>query len=175
MAVRGPNNPASGTTNNAVGTVDWTDPGNITSQNDQYATVSSSSATSYLLVGSDYGFSIPLMATLDGIVVEIDRSKQSGTDVVDSRVVLWLNGAAVAGDNKASASSWPTSDAIASYGGSTDIWGTTLTAADVSQSTFGAAIAVDLTSATAQVDNIRITIYYTYNSCHFVAGGRVIW
>ncbi|HNR55646.1 MAG TPA: T9SS type A sorting domain-containing protein [Flavobacteriales bacterium] len=77
----------------------------------------------------------------------------------DHRVQLVKNGV-VGGTDKASSTAWPLADAYASYGGSSDTWGTNWTTADINSSTFGAAIAARVQNGNARVDHIRITVYH---------------
>lgn len=111
---------------------------------------------------TNFGFTIPGAATIVGVTVEIDRQKQDrGGQCKDSAVRLKKSGAT--GANKASATGWPDSYAVASYGGPTDLWGLTLTAAEVNNSAFGLDFKVlDADqSDVAEVDFIRITVDYT--------------
>jgi hypothetical protein len=67
------------------------------------------------------------------------------------------------GDRSVSAS-YPAADAYQSYGGSTDLWGETLSFKDIDNSDFGVAIAAqrNATGGTTagRIDHIRITVYY---------------
>jgi len=80
-ASSGPNNPSGTATETGGGTVDWTNPGNITSSDDNRATaVLGKGDTSYYLKGTDFGFSIPSDATIQGIKVEIEKSIAEATN-----------------------------------------------------------------------------------------------
>lgn len=169
MASEGPRSAGSGADNSGVGTQTWSNPTNITSSNDSRATVTVSPAPqiSHYLVSSAHGFTIPGGSTINGIVVEIERSTgaQFGSFGRDNRVRI-VKGGAIGATDKASASEWPEStDATASYGSSSDLWGETWTAADINDSGFGAALAVTNTGAvdsvSMRVDHMRITVYYT--------------
>lgn len=74
--------------------------------------------------------------------------------------VKLIKGGTIGGTDQAGTGSWPTTDAYASYGNSTDLWGRTWTTADINASTFGAAIAARVQNGTVRVDHIRITVYY---------------
>ena len=117
---------------------------------------------------SGFTFAIPAGAIVQGIVLEIRRKgsdvAMAGGDIWDSLVKLLKSGAAV-GSSKASATPWPTSFAYATYGSSSDLWGTTWTAAEINGS-FGARqiaqnIYTDSNDAQAYVDHHRITVYYS--------------
>jgi hypothetical protein len=110
----------------------------------------------------NFGFTIPSGATIDGITVEIQR-KSSGTQTSDFLVQLYKGGTLV-GSDKASATAYTTSLVTASYGGASDLWGTTWTYSDINGSTFGVALQCQYGGAstrTASVDFIRVTVDYT--------------
>lgn len=146
----------------------WATPGAVTADDGGAASASGLNSTtpsrnSQRLEATSFGFSVPTGATIDGIVVEIERHR-TAADAVRDRVVRLLKAGAVTGDDKATATSWATSPTIDSYGASSDLWGTTWTPAEVNASGFGLGLQAgnDLAgNATAQVDFIRITVHYT--------------
>jgi hypothetical protein len=86
-----------------------------------------------------------------------------GAALQDATVQLLKAGTAV-GTNEASGSTWDTVSNAITYGGSTDLWGSTWTPADINSSTFGirfAAKNVGAGSATASLDWISIMVTYT--------------
>lgn len=163
--------PTTGTNDTGVGTVAWSNPGNITLDDGSRATYSNSGGspvTTNYLKGTNYGFSIPVNATILGIEVGIDRaSNQYEGDVVDSRVSIVKANGSIGTTNKASASVWPkTADEYASYGGAADLWGETWTPADINDADFGAVLSATVGPASsiltlARVDTIRITVFYS--------------
>ena len=171
----GPRDAGTGSNVAGVGTIDWTSPGNITTAGTPYATANlTTSAISKYLQGTNYGFngssSIPSGATINGIQVSINRvsSANTGGNSVQDNVVSLIKGGNVVtgtGSNKATTSSWPTSMGTASYGSTSDTWGTTWTPADINASNFGVALSVlnqsSFGSRTASVDYIRVTVTYT--------------
>jgi len=161
----GPNNPSTGT-NVSLGNNAWSSPGNITSSDDTYASAPYSNSTDTdNLQGTGYGFSIPAGATINGITVSVERH-YTGPGVAIDSTRLVKAGVAV-GSSKAGGV-WPLSDATATYGSSSDLWGTTWTATDVNASNFGVLLgASDNTvgsSGTAFVDTMTITVTYTVAS-----------
>lgn len=124
---------------------------------------------SHYLKATGFGFSIPSGATINGIVVEVERKASANTasnTIVDTSVRIVKGGALGVNDDKATAGGWPTTDAYATYGGSTDLWLETWTPTDINATNFGAAIAAEevctgTTAVTASVDHIRITVSYT--------------
>lgn len=169
-ATAGPNLPATGANNTSVGTVAWTSPGNVTATDANRASASiGSTAISNYLLATNFGFAIPAGSSIDGVSVTINRLEGNLTTkaaIQDSTLLLSKAGT-IAGTNHASATNWPTAEAGASYGGTTDLWGITLTSTDVNASTFGVALsAVNIKSGaggteTALVNSITMTITYT--------------
>jgi hypothetical protein len=120
------------------------------------------SETSDYLDVQNFGFDIPLGATINGMVVSIERKSTSGT-VTDATLQM-LNASGVAGgDNKAlTSTAWPTSDALASYGGSSDSWSISPTVAMVNDADFGVRLSITGSLAdVAYVDHVSMKVYYT--------------
>ncbi len=148
-----------------TGTLDWNLTNSVFSSDDLYATVNlNNNNISHYLKATSYGFSIPSTATILGITVEIEKKCSSATGCIDSSVRL-IKGGVVSGNDKADiVTDYPTSDNIyKSYGGSSDLWGLTLTPADINAIDFGVAFASERTaggSQTFSVDHIKVTVYY---------------
>jgi hypothetical protein len=164
MASEGPNNPTAGNDDAAVGSEQWVSPTNIYSSDNQFAQITplAQGRTTHYCRATGFGFAIPSGATIDGVVVEVERREQSAVGVRDSSVRLYKAG--WAGDDKAdTGTSWPTGDTYASYGSSTDDWNAALTDTIVNASTFGAGVSAYNPGANTNIyiDHIRITIYYT--------------
>lgn len=155
------------TDDSAVGTAAWSNPGNAEgSSNDTRATVTLSLSQSHYLKmlnpSANYAGQVPTGATIDGIETSIERSKTGGT-VVDT-IVRLVKGGVVVGSNLASGTSWPGTDTVATYGGPTELWGETWTAADVNAGTFGVVLSCEETldiGSSARVDAGTLTVYYT--------------
>lgn len=115
--------------------------------------------------------SIPASATIRGVVVEIERhgSNNTATRYIVDHTVQLIKGGTAQGDNKAdTVTQWLTTEYTKiTYGSPTDLWGLTLTRADVVASDFGVRFTaqgreqnfVDTTSADVQF--IRVTVYFT--------------
>lgn len=129
-------------------------------------------ATSALsLVGSIYGHAVPESATILGVEVQVKRkSKNTNNDIEDFRVQL-IRASTPVGNNKAinnGTDKWPTVATVKSYGGKEDLWGTTLTPAQVNAAganVFGVRFLVDRAEGwavgdKAEVDSIRQIVYY---------------
>jgi Tfp pilus assembly protein PilX len=151
-------------TENAGAGSGWTNSSNITSSNGSDATATiSGSGSSANLNSSSYNFDIPSNATITGIRARIERAASASSSLSDRDVLLLRNGSA-AGSDYAASGTWGTSDSTITYGGSTDLWGTTWTPADVNDSDFGLRLRVqnsNSSSRTASVDYMELTVYYT--------------
>jgi hypothetical protein len=167
-ASNGPNNGGTFADDSSVGTVAWSNPSNAQTQNDQYATanLTQSNRTSHYLKVTDFGFSIASNATIQGIVVEVDRyGSGSKVKVFDNSIRL-VKGGVISGNDKSTGLQWPNSDTdtYQSYGSSSDLWGLNWTPADINSSNFGVVISAikddSKDGRTAKVDHIRITVYY---------------
>lgn len=71
----------------------------------------------------------------------------------------------IVGISKAITTTWTTNFTVVTYGGPTDLWGTTWTPADINNANFGAVLAVTRTNngnntQDAMVDSMQITVYY---------------
>jgi hypothetical protein len=120
------------------------------------------SETSDYLDVQNFGFDIPLGATINGMVVSIERKSTSGT-VTDATLQM-LNASGVAGgDDKAlTSTAWPASDALASYGGPSDSWSISPTVAMVNDADFGVRLSITGSLAdVASVDHVSMKVYYT--------------
>lgn len=74
--------------------------------------------------------------------------------------VRLLKGGVVTGSDLASSVAWPATDTYVTYGGATELWGTSWSLAEVNAADFGAVIAARVQNATARVDHMRLTVYY---------------
>jgi hypothetical protein len=144
----------------AASTVGWTDAANATGTPD--GACASRSASGGTLDLTNFGFTIPDAATINGITVEV---KFAGTTVGDDgvRVRLLKGGSpttafqdisAISGQSDCSTSDWRT------VGSPADLWGTTWTASDINAANFGARLSKLGTGGTSYVDSVRITVEY---------------
>jgi hypothetical protein len=159
----GPNSAGTGT-NVAAGGTAWSNPGNVTASDNSYASVSLGFfALSDALVATNFGFSIPVTATIDGITVSIEKN---GTGYISDIVIqLTKNGTTGVGSNYSQFfTAWPGSDTNVGYGGAADLWGTAWTVAEINNSNFGVyirAIGLNFGGSTANIDHVTVTIDYS--------------
>lgn len=167
-------NPAGYSNNTSVGSFAWSNLSNVQLNDNNYATAGQSvgilsSVNSNYLIASNFGFSIPSSATICGIIVEVERNASGligiGASITDNSLKI-VKAGAIAGTDHASGAAWPSSEAYASYGNSTDSWGTTWTPSQINASNFGIAISAKLTTGLAAlfltpgIDHIRISVYF---------------
>jgi len=118
------------------------------------------------LVASGMNFAIPPQSIINGIQVSVTRKE--GTSLyggIKDRSIKIVKNGAITGTEHSAGAIWSTTPTTATFGSSTDLWGTTWTPADINAATFGAAIAVTEISSrganeTAYVDHITITVHY---------------
>ncbi|HEX9779638.1 MAG TPA: hypothetical protein VGB20_00305 [bacterium] len=162
----GPNSPGTLADDSSNGgDVAWTSPGNAASSNDSYATAALNTdiaPSSTYIKATNFGFSIPAGSTIDGIVAGVER-KVSGAGTVSDGAVRIVKGGTIGSTDRATATTYPSSDTYEDHGGSTDLWGETWTVSDINASDFGVAFSSIATTGidTVSVDHIRITVHYT--------------
>jgi hypothetical protein len=117
--------------------------------------------------------SLPGSATsINGITINIERQASADTSLInvkDLDVFIIKGGSIQTGTNKAdTATNWPTTDTVKTYGGASDLWGLTWTVADINDSGFGVVLACQgNTDGESEdtgapfVDQISVTITYT--------------
>lgn len=150
----------------------WNNETNITAADGAYADVGlnqnafcfqSTCFYSRYLYAHNFGFAIPVGATIDSIIVDIDR-RASTANVVRDTIVQLQKGANITGANLASVAYWPTTVGTASYGSTNPLWSDTWTPADVNDTNMGVVLKVANFSTVqeqAGVDHVQMTIYYS--------------
>lgn len=147
----------------------WMNTGNAATSDDNYATFGDlgnyKGAYTDYLTAKKFGFTLPSTSRIDGIRVYVENSDLAGL-TADYSIRIIKNGAigtyeqSVADpyQDGANANNYKT------YGGETDLWGETWTAADINNINFGVAIAAQRSTLNGEtggrIDNIRIAIYY---------------
>jgi type II secretory pathway pseudopilin PulG len=92
----------------------------------------------------------------------------------DNRVSIVKSNGTIGTANKASASAWPSSDATATYGGSSDLWSETWTYSDINNSNFGVAVSASSTNSTLSIDHIKLKVYYTTTTSTAGTAGSIM-
>jgi hypothetical protein len=158
----------TGASFNDGGTTAWTNPTNI--QGDTTSTaatcnISAGGGTSHKLRATNFNFSVPSTAIIVGVLVEVERNAANTNRHADDNVQLIVSGTE-SGNDKALGTAITTTKQFVSYGGSSDLWGNTLTPAIVNSSNFGVSYKIVRTgtATTTSVYRVRITVYYQTNT-----------
>lgn len=156
----------------------WSNPGNAVSDNNSHATVGvNDNETSHFLQCTNYGFTLPASAVIQGISVGA-RLFSSNTNTADNSVRI-VKGGARGGTEKATTTVYPIVEATRTYGGGADLWGLAWQASDINAGNFGIALSVRKTntsggSRTVYVDHLPITVTYVVpRNC--VSAGNGNW
>ncbi len=160
----------------SVGTVAWTNPSNALSSNDVRAEALAVGAathlTHYLKVLGLSGSTIPSGAIIQGIEIQVERRGAGSLSAIATNSIKLVKGGVISGTAKGPGSGWTTSDATEAWGSASDLWGLTLTEADVNAANFGVVLQTTLTvaaaSGAAQVDHIQARITYEYANAMFL-------
>jgi hypothetical protein len=136
----------------------WTTPGNVVSDNGSNASVA---VPSDYLVTSAYGFTLPAHAVIVGVTVRVEASETGGGN---SNYIPQLHSATtptLIGSAKSAVTVTGTTPTVSSNGGTSDLWGATLTPAIVNAAGFGVSIWSTDTGNTLSIDYVTIAIEYT--------------
>jgi len=165
MADTGWHNPGTVISDSASGgTKAWGNPANAKTSNNVYAIAAGASGggNSYYLKCTNFSMGVPAGATIDGILVQIERKRGTNCCVHEWKIYIVRETGAYGTTNKA-AHEWTTSDVYCSHGGTTDKWGLSWTPAKINDADFGVGIAISLDEGftAGSVDHVRIKVYYT--------------
>jgi len=151
--------PTAGATVARASNTDWTNPGNVVSDNGSDATAVV--PTDYL-VCSGFGFTIPTGAQIVGIILRVEASESGGGDSNYIPQIISATTPTLIGSAKAAVAVSGTTKVISTVGGTGDLWGAlSLTPAIVNAAGFGVAIWSDDTTNTLAIDFVTLDIYYT--------------
>lgn len=161
----GPNSPGTMADDSSVGASAWGTPNNAKVNDAVFSDVSlTPGQQSHYLKATNFGFSLPAGVTIAGVVVEVEQKGEAVGKLEDTSVKLVKNGT-IGGTDHQTDTRWPTTEAYATYGTSSDLWGLTISSSDVNASDFGVVIQAQNDDGgntyLASVDHIRITVYYT--------------
>lgn len=163
MPTAGPRFPTAATGNtNTIGggTVAWTNPTNIEANDGASATILPGTATTDDLRGGGFGFSIASTDTILGIILEVGGVNCAANGVEQFNTVA-LEGGGGASANRAAGTFISTTLTTYTFGGSSDLWGTTWTPAQINAGGFVGNISFSSTGTgpgTISVDFFRITV-----------------
>lgn len=149
----------------STGTQAWSNPSNAASSDNIYATnfIFSGGDSNYLKA-TNFGFSIPSNAIINGIQASVERKSALPVDVFDNKVRI-VKGGTIRSTDRSSGTPWPITDTIITYGSASDLWGQTWAPSDINASNFGFVISVKDQNANDEssisIDQITITVTYT--------------
>lgn len=154
---------ATGNTNTiGGGTIVWTTPTNIELNDGSTANCLPGVAITDDLRGGVFGFTISSTDTVNGIQLEVNAQTATTTNVEAFNTVV-LEGGGGASANRAAGTLVPAFTTF-SFGGPTDLWGTTWTPAQINAGTFVGNVTFRTTGGgpgTVGVDFMRITVTST--------------
>lgn len=167
MTATSATNPGTIIDDNTIGTVAWSFPNNAKTSDNVYATTDASTGTliSHYIKATNFGFNIPSGATINGIGVEIEKKRRSGTyEEIDYELWIVKADGTLGNVNKAdTGTNWGTTDAYYGYGGVSDLWGESWDNTKINNINFGIIFSAitNINYSQAYIDHIRITVYYT--------------
>jgi hypothetical protein len=149
----------------------WSNPNNITTDNESsYARITlgqSVGTTSNYLRATNFGFSIPTGATINGIEASIHGYGVPPANKDLHAYLIKGNALQTGWTDKGTSTPLNGGAFTLSYGGATDMWGGTLSASDVNSSGFGMGIQMNIVTAgddkVTDIYWIKIKVYYTDN------------
>ncbi len=114
------------------------------------------------LLVNGFGFALPATSQIKGIAMEMTRSADS-PGVGDGQLVLVAPGATPSA-SRGRQKEYPfMSTEVVTYGGATDTWGTTLSAAQINDPQFGVRLTLSgFPDSPARVDGVALWVHY----CH---------
>jgi len=168
----GPNSAANAENDSSNGgAIAWKDPRNVFVDDTSYAEAQTfGAATSYYLNITNYSFSIPAGAEIDGIEVEVLVRAATGGGMFDDEVKI-IKGGVLGTADRANSTGWTAIFTYLMHGSTEDLWGETWTPDDINADDFGFAISMTVGGiALANIDHARVTVYYSTNSQNWVTG-----
>lgn len=152
----------------------------LTSNNSYAATALASQAVSQYLNLTNFGFTtgdVPTGSTINGIKASIERNGTVVTNRchIEDNSIKIVKGGSITGSTEMAGTGtggaqWSTSptDRTDDYGGTSSLWGQTWAVSDITASNFGIVISAKNikdggpgNTCTANVDDVKITVYYT--------------
>lgn len=167
----------------------WQSTSNASTQNDTYSSLLYTDASNNVqsaplsvnpadetnwIVSKNLDSNIPSDATIEGIKIYVDRYNSFTGDgtvtITDNAIYLTKNGTDTVGDNKSVGTTWPSTDTdtYATFGGVSDLWGTSWTASEINDDNFGIMIGPTIlydsssgeNGSSAKVDHVYVEITY---------------
>ena len=155
--------------------VGWNDATNITDGSVATYSVAINDGTTaeqfdaQILKATNFGFAVPTDSIINGVELEFVAKSSHANKFVDSVFTRKVN---LVKDNVILSTNivdgidvWGTSNTTYTWGNSSEMWGTTLSPADVNSSEFGISIQPQITSMVneviASIATVKLNVYYT--------------
>lgn len=175
-ASSGEESPSSAATSGGSGRK-WNNESNVYSSNgsDAYVSLSSSGGgrnSEYLEV-TNFGFNLPATATVTGVEAVIEMAASSSSSVYDRDIYLTKDGSSSVGNDQATSTYLLNYDSDYTYGGSSNLWGTTLSYSEVNSSNFGIRIRLRNGASGSRygyIDHVTLNVHYTIGSVEAPGG-----
>jgi hypothetical protein len=109
------------------------------------------------LKATNFGFALPSSATIQGISVTVTRDANASSNDLAVKLV---KGGTIQSTNRSTGAALPSSMTPITFGGATDLWGSTWLYSDINASTFGAVYQA-ATEGIVSVSSITIKVWWT--------------
>lgn len=149
----------TGAVDTSAGSFTWGSPSLITAKDGSTSnTNSSANGNSYYLKGTNFGFSLPSNATVQGIEFR-HKSRNFGGGFSSATTIYAVKGGTIGSTNKGTGVLVAT---LTEYtaGGASDLWGDTWTYSDINDSNFGFVLSISAINDGGQVDSFEANIHY---------------
>lgn len=165
------NAPGTAADDSAIGTLTWSNVNDIkvddTNTADTLNGARNNQDTHYLKA-TNFGFSIPSGATIDGIEVKITQIAVLGGagSVTENEIKIVKADGSIGAENKSTSANIPTTKGVVTYGANNDLWSESWDDTDINDSDFGAVFGVNINhivggALIAEVYYVEIKVTYT--------------
>ncbi len=168
----------AGTNDAGVGDTAWNNPERIMADDDSHANGNNAAKNAQMnyLVASDFGFAIPSTATIQGIEARFqakDGRNANGTFIqvaTRTHALIGKDSTTLSLDLETGSGAVTATPTDFDYGGPTELWGLSWTAAEINAPTFRALISMNassylsLVAGQPQVDAVWMKVYYSLNA-----------
>lgn len=150
-----------------VGTEAWASPGNITADDGANASGAAAAKDEQMnyLVGSNFGFAIPLGSTIDGIEARLQASDDQNVAGI-THVIIYKDNSTPGNDLETGETIVTSTPTNYTYGSASQLWGLSWTAAEINSANFQLRISMNanttgFTAGNPAVDFLAVNIHYT--------------
>jgi len=163
--------PTSATSKSGTGVVQWSNVNNITADDGSAASITlGSSEQSAILVAGNFNFGISPLATIDGLVISMERYASLSNTIEDKQVLLTAyNGSFIISPDKSASAYWSTTNGVVTFGSPSDLWGRIGISAEIINNLelYFTCYNLSYSSATGYIDYVKATVYYSIDGVKF--------